>query len=119
MMFGSTEREAFSRLLSTLRKLAAERGEDDRENARFFSPFEALLPNEIALSRMLKYLLDPSAPHGQGRTFLDQFLMLIGPNEGHFLKANFRRMATEYLTATARKIDIVLWLGRLARRCRE
>src|SRR5271166_4950383 len=102
-MFGDTERETFSRLGGTLRKLADKRAADDRANARLFSPFEALLPNENALSRVLKYLLDPNASHGQGQTFLDQFLELIGGAEADLRQRDFRRITTEHPTTTARR----------------
>ena len=77
----------------------------DREHAPRFSAFEAMLPSETGLSRVLKFLLDAEAAHGQGPTFLYQFLDLIGfPKcESHSFHA-----ATEYPTRDGRRIDILL-----------
>jgi hypothetical protein len=109
-MLGNSEREAFSRLGDTLRRRDGEKTVDDRENARLFSPLEVLLPNENALSRILKYLLDPSAEHGQGRAFLDQFLTSLGATKGELRQLKFLQVTTEYPTTTARRIDVLLRL---------
>lgn len=42
-----------------------------------FNIFSVLEPREIHLSRVLACLLDPSADHGQGATFLKSFVSLI------------------------------------------
>lgn len=54
------------------RKLYSERLAPD------FNIFDFLRRNEIGISAILAWLLDPSASHGQGRKFLENFLRWVG-----------------------------------------
>lgn len=82
-----------------------------RESAPLFSPFEALLPNELSLSQVLGYLFDESAGHGQGSLFLNQFINLI-----HCPCVTFElaRVTSEYPITTEKErirfIDLVIVL---------
>jgi len=73
-----------------------------------FSPFEALLPDERALTRMLGYLFDQRQGHGQCTDFLKQFLRLINCDQplGEAL------IQTEYLIRTnGRYMDVLITLS--------
>ena len=50
----------------------------DRHLARRFNVFRYLRDDELGLSRMIAELLDPGAEHGQGATFLEAMLELLG-----------------------------------------
>ncbi len=45
-----------------------------------FNPFRFMYTNEIGLSKILAFLLDPTETHGQGDLFLNSFLKYIGKN---------------------------------------
>ena len=96
--------EVLKSLGAGLASIKVTKAERERESAPRFSVFEAMLPNETGLSRVLKFLLDHEAAHGQGQTFLHQFLDLIGCPD---CKSRFR-VVTEYFTKNGRKIDILL-----------
>lgn len=49
-----------------------------RAVAHRFRPFALFHPNEVDLSRLMAFLLDPSETHGQGMTFLSLFLQQAG-----------------------------------------
>ena len=49
----------------------------DRHLARRFNVFRYLRDDELGLSRIIAELLDPSAEHGQGTTFLEAMLELL------------------------------------------
>src|SRR5579872_718968 len=86
----------------------------DREMAPLFSPFEAMLPKERSLSQVLKYLFDENAGHGQGSSFLEQFIKLIGSPCSEVQHAH---VVTEHPVAVdapakrVRFIDLVIRLG--------
>ena len=50
----------------------------DRHLARRFNVFRYLRGDELGLSRVIADLLDPAAEHGQGTTFLEAMLELLG-----------------------------------------
>ena len=50
----------------------------DRHIARRFNVFRYLRDDELGLSRIIAELLDPAAEHGQGATFLEAMLELLG-----------------------------------------
>ena len=50
----------------------------DRHLARRFNVFRYLRDDELGLSRIIAELLDPGAEHGQGATFLEAMLELLG-----------------------------------------
>ena len=43
-----------------------------------FNPFQFLRTDEMGLSKILAFLLDPKETHGQGDLFLNSFLKYIG-----------------------------------------
>ncbi len=49
----------------------------DRQLARRFNVFRYLRDDELGLSRIIADLLDPTAEHGQGSTFLESMLELL------------------------------------------
>lgn len=74
-----------------------------------FNTLDYLAPNEPLLSRILRDLLDPHGPHGQGGAFLDAFLDRAGI--GDLIGVRPRAVRTESSTthlASARRIDIVI-----------
>ncbi len=50
----------------------------DRHLARRFNAFRYLRDDELGLSRIIAELLDPTGEHGQGTTFLEAMLELLG-----------------------------------------
>ena len=50
----------------------------DRHLARRFNVFRYLRDDELGLSRIIAELLDPGAEHGQGATFLEAMMELLG-----------------------------------------
>ena len=50
----------------------------DRHLARRFNVFRYLRDDELGLSQIIAELLDPAAKHGQGTTFLEAMLELLG-----------------------------------------
>ena len=50
----------------------------DRHLARRFNVFRYLRDDEVGLSRIIADLLDPTGEHGQGTTFLETMLELLG-----------------------------------------
>ena len=50
----------------------------DRQLARRFNVFRYLREDELGLSRIIADLLDPAAEHGQGTTFLEAMMELLG-----------------------------------------
>ena len=73
-----------SQLLSAthakLEKLRAEAEKDYSKRAPKFNSIELLQPGEVALTRVLRELLDPNGVHAQGQIFLDLFLEHLGLN---------------------------------------
>lgn len=74
-----------------------------------FNVFEYLSPNELVLSRILRDLLSPRGPHGQGTAFLDAFLQSIGSPD--LVGADPIGVFTEWTTTRlprSRRIDVVV-----------
>ena len=61
----------------------------DRHLARRFNVFRYLRDDELGLSRIIADLLDPTGEHGQGTTFLEAMLELLGvaPEGGDSLRS--------------------------------
>lgn len=74
-----------------------------------FNPFDFIEPNEIRLSRILAWLLNPRTSHGQGGRFLDAFLARLGiPWE----RGSYDNMiVTPEGPANGRRIDILVTSG--------
>lgn len=70
----------------------------DRHLARRFNVFKYLRKDELGLSRMIADLLDPTAEHGQGTTFLE--VMLDALPETHERFGGLRSTATSPVKVT-------------------
>ena len=75
-----------------------------------FNPFQFLRTDEMGLSKILAFLLDPTETHGQGDLFLNSFLKFI--NKHQFLaykKVNiYREKTTKKTTKENRRHDIFI-----------
>ena len=85
----------------------------DRHLAPRFNVFRYLRVNEFGLSRMIADLLDPTAEHGQGTSFLEAMLDTLPETRGRFAAlrataANPIRVVTERRTTAGRRIDITV-----------
>jgi hypothetical protein len=85
--------------------------EKDRRQARRFDIFKYLRTDELGLSRILADLLDPSAEHGQGASFLTAMLEALP--ETRNMTGSIRetpekpiKVVRERLTAEDRRIDV-------------
>jgi hypothetical protein len=102
-----------SSLASQLRVLEEERRRTDRTEASQFNVFDFIDPDENRLSDILRDLLNPNGPHGQGTLFLDQFLQCIDisvPLDVDAAKV-FREDPTHLIQNPLRRIDITLDLS--------
>ena len=103
------------RLLSELtpqlqRAVAAER-QRERRRAPQFNVFKYLREDELGLSRIIADLLNPTAAHGQGTSFLEEMLDALPETRGRFgtLRPTTPiRVATERWTTTDGRIDITV-----------
>ena len=77
--------------------------------AQNFSPFEFISFDEIGISRIIAWMLDPHSTHGQGVRFLDLMLKIIG-SEWSVESANQMRVRTEASFKDGR-FDISIELG--------
>lgn len=87
--------------------------EIDRHLARRFNVFRYLRKDEIGLSRMIADLLDPTAEHGQGTSFLEALLATLpqtrrSVNACGATPSNPIRVQRERLTTTGGRIDITV-----------
>jgi hypothetical protein len=97
-----------------LRSLADQRAAFDaarrvyaRRLAPDFNVFDFIAPDELRLSSILAWLLDPAGSHGQGSLFLVELLRelgLDGPMDG--LDAS--RVGVEVQTHERRRVDVVV-----------
>ena len=71
-----------------------------------FNPFRFMYTNEIGLSKILAFLLDPAETHGQGDLFLNSFLKYIGKN--NFLAYDSIQVSVEKKTNKNRRHDIFI-----------
>jgi hypothetical protein len=101
---------AFRRLGHTLEEIEESTHAFVREHAPLFSPLEVLVRSETGLSRIFKYLLDEKAGHGQGRTFLDQFLKIIDCPKREFQSVSVTTEWPIERSLPSRRIDVVLKL---------
>lgn len=82
-----------------------------------FTPFQFIQPDELKLSRIIAWLLDPSANHGQGAHFLKAFVSALGTTwpEDVCEAAHVRlEVLTHRLSRRARRIDILITSGEYA-----
>jgi hypothetical protein len=83
----------------------------DRETGRRFNAFNLFAIDEIATSRILKFLLDPKEAHGQSDVFLKPFIQRFVPEWQHTFNHSKAHQAK-----TDQPIDAVIsdgshWLG--------
>lgn len=80
-----------------------------------FCPVALFYPNETDLSRVLAFLIDPTANHGQGTMFLRLFLDVVGLPECDDREDGID-VSTEYvLSPSLRRADIAVSYTRLDR----
>jgi PD-(D/E)XK nuclease superfamily len=75
-----------------------------------FNPFDFIQPDEVGLSKILNWLLDPTGTHGQGSRFLHLFLEQLGlvwPSESH----EWAKAETEVVITDGR-LDILISSGK-------
>ena len=71
-----------------------------------FNPFQFLRTDEMGLSKILAFLLDPKETHGQGDLFLNSFLKYIGKH--NFLAYDKIQVCVEKATSENRRHDIFI-----------
>lgn len=94
--------------LSLLRKLSKqmERKRLEVNMADRFNPFRFFRKDELGLSAILAFLLDPKETHGQGNLFLNSFLEKL--NLHHFLAYDQVDVIVEKTTENNRRHDIFI-----------
>ena len=85
----------------------------DRHLARRFNVFRYLRKDELGLSQIIADLLDPTAEHGQGTSFLEALLATLPQNRTAVnacgaTPSNPIRVQRERLTTTGGRIDITV-----------
>ena len=87
----------------------------DRHRAHRFNVFRYLSQDELGLSRIIADLLDPTAEHGQGASFLEAMLEALPETRGRFgtldptaAATGAIRVRTERRTTAGRFIDITV-----------
>ena len=58
-----------------------QREKNELYDSNRFNPFQFLQTDEMGLSKILAFLLDPTETHGQGDLFLNSFLKFIGKHQ--------------------------------------
>lgn len=58
-----------------------QREKNELYDSNRFNPFQFLRTDEMGLSKILAFLLDPTETHGQGDLFLNSFLKFIGKHQ--------------------------------------
>ena len=71
-----------------------------------FNPFQFMRTDEMGLSKILAFLLDPKEAHGQGDLFLNSFLKYIGKH--NFLAYDNIQVCVEKATSENRRHDIFI-----------
>ena len=71
-----------------------------------FNPFQFMRTDEMGLSKILAFLLDPKEAHGQGDLFLNSFLKYIGKH--NFLAYDKIQVCVEKATSENRRHDIFI-----------
>jgi hypothetical protein len=96
-----------------IRLLAETRVHTDRLLATRHNVFGYIQPDENNLSDILRDLLDPAGPHGQGDTFLRQFVAKL-PGQSFTVGpcSVFRESVTSRIESHLRRIDILVDFGK-------
>ena len=58
-----------------------QREKNELYDSNRFNPFQFLRTDEMGLSKILAFLLDPTETHGQGDLFLNSFLKFINKHQ--------------------------------------
>ncbi len=102
-------------LTPQLQAAAAADRQRERRQAPRFNVFKYLREDELGLSRIIADLLDPTAEHGQGTSFLKAMLDALPETRGRFGKLRVTaatsdsiRVRTERRTTKGRFIDITV-----------
>jgi len=95
-----------------IRLLAETRVHTDRLLATRHNVFGYIQPDENRLSDILRDLLNPTGPHGQGDTFLRQFIARL-PGQSFAVRpcSIFRENVTSRIESHLRRIDILVDFG--------
>ena len=99
----------FNELAPRLEAARTVERELDRQLARRFNAFDYLHPDEQRLSKMIRDLLDPEGPHGQGQIFLRLFLEGVEFARGTDLRNS--RVDVEWSIEGGRSLDIAVRIG--------
>jgi len=95
-----------SELSSSIKYSSMLDGELNRRLAHRFNVFDFLRDDEMGLSKVIAFLLNPSASHGQGKYFLLQFLNFVKNENWDHLDSHAVKVETEHSTPDNRRIDI-------------
>lgn len=87
-----------------------QREKNELYDSNRFNPFQFLQTDEMGLSKILAFLLDPKETHGQGDLFLNSFLKFIGKHQFlAYQKINiYREKITKETTKENRRHDIFI-----------
>ena len=87
-----------------------QREKNELYDSNRFNPFQFLQTDEMGLSKILAFLLDPMETHGQGDLFLNSFLKFIGKHQFlAYQKINvYREKITKKTTKENRRHDIFI-----------
>ena len=87
-----------------------QREKNELYDSNRFNPFQFLRTDEMGLSKILAFLLDPTETHGQGDLFLNSFLKFIGKHQFlAYKKVNiYREKTTKETTKENRRHDIFI-----------
>ena len=87
-----------------------QREKNELYDSNRFNPFQFLRTDEMGLSKILAFLLDPTETNGQGDLFLNSFLKFIGKHQFlAYKKVNiYREKTTKETTKENRRHDIFI-----------
>ena len=93
-----------------IENLRVQREKNELYDSNRFNPFQFLRTDEMGLSKILAFLLDPTETHGQGDLFLNSFLKFIGKHQFlAYKKVNiYREKTTKETTKENRRHDIFI-----------
>lgn len=89
-----------------IEKFRLQREKTELYDSNRFNPFQFMQTDEMGLSKILAFLLDPKETHGQGDLFLNSFLKYIG--KYNFLAFNNIKISVEKSTSKNRRHDIFI-----------
>ena len=89
-----------------IEKFRLQREKTELHDSNRFNPFRFMYTNEIGLSKILAFLLDPKETHGQGGLFLNSFLKYIEKND--FFTYDGIKVSVEKKTNEHRRHDIFI-----------